>query len=883
MIKRILSIALLAVSLVASADPFIPGQVLTAAGLNAAFAQKPSLTDLAGTGVNQGATLVGYKRPGGGTVARLLSDKLADTIDAKDYGVKCDGSTNDTSAINTMLTAASGKAIRFPAGICMYAGGGTVGNGTMLIGAGRNSTIIKATTASATLFTVSGYGAGIRSMAFYANVTQTGGSYVWLSGPESFIEDFFMTGDFNGILMTGNVSRIKHGRFQDGAPGAIRIRAEGGDNSQMIDDVLMGAQLPQVSSAGIRVRNNSALIISNTSVIQQGHALLIDPYTATQSAATDAGGVFSLWVHHCFFDNSGGNGIRITPTGTASVVRSRFDNIWASSSAADGVYINNGGTGTVSGIHFTSPHLMLNAGSGLTTGGTVTDVSILGGEIANNSQGLYFNSGLTGVHISGATIGSGGGVSGNTNNGIVISAGVDQVIITGNDIRGNATAISNAGGSNQYVDNNLGATSTIVGINGGTINNTSVGATTASTGRFTTAYATQNLGVGTTSATAGLYVATNATGATSAYGARNVQGIQSDVTGTYVGYSSVPNTAAASFTLGGLQHFRADNATANAGSTITTQAGFLASNLSSATNNYGFQGTLSASTANYNLYMSGTAPNYLAAYTGIGGIPTSTTMLTVGGNATGGGTSMFGSRNVQTVKSDVTASFQGFATALSTQAAAFTLAEIDHFTSAQSTIGAGSTVTTQIGFNAAASLTGATNNYGFQGNLAAATGRWNFYASGTANNAYAGNSRFGGTTAPVATVDVTGNIAATTSILSAGPTAGVGYTTGSGGTVTQATSKTTGVTLNTVTGQITMNNAALAAAATACFTLTNSAIAAVDVVNTNIASGATSGAYTLQVEAVAAGSARMCVNNRSAGSLSEAIVINYAVIKGSAR
>lgn len=125
------------------------------------------------------------------------------------------------------------------------------------------------------------------------------------------------------------------------------------------------------------------------------------------------------------------------------------------------------------------------------------------------------------------------------------------------------------------------------------------------------------------------------------------------------------------------------------------------------------------------------------------------------------------------------------------------------------------------------------------------------------------------------------SISASSSILSSGATGGVGYKTGSGGTVTQATSKTTGVTLNTPTGQITMNNAALAAAATACFTLTNSAIAAPDVVNTNIASGATSGAYTLQVEAVAAGSARMCVNNRSAGSLSEAIVINYAVIKGS--
>jgi hypothetical protein len=110
---------------------------------------------------------------------------------------------------------------------------------------------------------------------------------------------------------------------------------------------------------------------------------------------------------------------------------------------------------------------------------------------------------------------------------------------------------------------------------------------------------------------------------------------------------------------------------------------------------------------------------------------------------------------------------------------------------------------------------------------------------------------------------------------------GLGYGTGAGGTVTQATSKTTGVTLNRPSGQITMNAAALAAAATVCFTLTNSLIAATDVVNVSIAGGATAGAYTLQVEAVANGSANICVTNRSSGSLSEAIVINFAVIKGS--
>ena len=107
----------------------------------------------------------------------------------------------------------------------------------------------------------------------------------------------------------------------------------------------------------------------------------------------------------------------------------------------------------------------------------------------------------------------------------------------------------------------------------------------------------------------------------------------------------------------------------------------------------------------------------------------------------------------------------------------------------------------------------------------------------------------------------------------------VGYSTGTGGTVTQITSKATGVTLNKRCGQITMNNASLNAAAEVSFTLTNSVIAATDVVMVCVGSGATAGAYNIQCDAVAAGSCRISIGNMSSGSLGEAIVLNFVVIK----
>ena len=112
-------------------------------------------------------------------------------------------------------------------------------------------------------------------------------------------------------------------------------------------------------------------------------------------------------------------------------------------------------------------------------------------------------------------------------------------------------------------------------------------------------------------------------------------------------------------------------------------------------------------------------------------------------------------------------------------------------------------------------------------------------------------------------------------------TSGIGYGTGAGGAVTQATSKTTGVTLNATSGQITMNNAALTTAPVAGFVLTNSSIEATDTVIVNVASAATSiTSYVVGVNAVAAGSCSIFVQNISGNSLSNALVLNFTVLKG---
>lgn len=115
-------------------------------------------------------------------------------------------------------------------------------------------------------------------------------------------------------------------------------------------------------------------------------------------------------------------------------------------------------------------------------------------------------------------------------------------------------------------------------------------------------------------------------------------------------------------------------------------------------------------------------------------------------------------------------------------------------------------------------------------------------------------------------------------IRSSSPTDGIGYSTGAGGIVTQATSKATGVTLNKACGEITLNAASLAAATIVSFTLTNSAIALGDNLILNHVGAGTKGGYSLNAECLA-GTATISVRNNTAGALLEALVIRFTVVK----
>jgi hypothetical protein len=116
---------------------------------------------------------------------------------------------------------------------------------------------------------------------------------------------------------------------------------------------------------------------------------------------------------------------------------------------------------------------------------------------------------------------------------------------------------------------------------------------------------------------------------------------------------------------------------------------------------------------------------------------------------------------------------------------------------------------------------------------------------------------------------------ASTGLTVTAASAGLGYGTGSGGAVTQATNRTTGVTLDKANGAITLVSAA-GSTSWQSFTVTNNTVAATDTVIVNQKSG--TDLYMIHVTAVAAGSFRITFAT-TGGTTTEQPVFNFAVIK----
>ena len=200
---------------------------------------------------------------------------------------------------------------------------------------------------------------------------------------------------------------------------------------------------------------------------------------------------------------------------------------------------------------------------------------------------------------------------------------------------------------------------------------------------------------------------------------------------------------------------------------VTTAIGFNAADMTNSTNMRGFVGALTSGSGKFNVYCSGNADNAFAGNVRIGSVTAPTVALDVTGSvlissivAIGGstnaadqlrlsatsitsGTTQRGVNVTGTFSTAATTTVRGVQTAFSlANGGGVTYTQVYGFAHTDTTVNAADTLTTQVGFNAAAMTTG-TNIYGFRGEVAAATDRYNLYMSGTAQNYLVGVTGIG--------------------------------------------------------------------------------------------------------------------------------------------
>lgn len=122
-------------------------------------------------------------------------------------------------------------------------------------------------------------------------------------------------------------------------------------------------------------------------------------------------------------------------------------------------------------------------------------------------------------------------------------------------------------------------------------------------------------------------------------------------------------------------------------------------------------------------------------------------------------------------------------------------------------------------------------------------------------------------------IDSSGNVLVTSPAV-------LGYGLGAGGTVVQATSKSTDVTLNKPCGRITMHNAALAGDSSVRFIVNNTFVGDTDEISVWLSNPIRPSAYDVAVDGIGAGGFGVRLRNIAATSGSDSVVLGFAVRKG---
>lgn len=479
----------------------------------------------------------------GGNTPRTLANHFADVINARDFGVKCDGTTDDSTALNAIFSGGlTNKELLLPPGVCIFKSPLVINgiNSGAIVGAGSQATQLiyaGASTTSDLLLVENGYNPVLQGFTIWSSTTMTAGaalhmqknSYAWVRDVQAFKYTTTVNTLWNGLWIDQPNFINVNGFYFQAQNDAIDVSALGvGTNFQY--DVFIDSGKLSSSAVGLHVGGGVDNVHADNTEATQNTINVLDDNAITsfknqeiflgRNFVADQGQQYNYYINDSLCNLTNYGIVSISGPITHSVTNDNIfvnsfpscqlvvDSPYITASARDGIRVND-----TSAVLSVSPATLItgNAGYGVNATGAYTGAHLLG-QVYGNTTGQV----NTTVAAANTVYGTQTIANTSSNSALVIngsgSTGGSQVKMIGNGATTPSKLVAVLNGQYQIYNDAVSTSiftltdsgnETIPGsfLASGGINTTTLGATTPSTVAATTLSST---GTFTPSQTAGI-------------------------------------------------------------------------------------------------------------------------------------------------------------------------------------------------------------------------------------------------------------------------------------------------------------------------------------------------------------------------------------------